>query len=136
MKKTALLKYPEATVLDQFGEDDIGRVALKAFFGIAEAWKLSRDESRVLLGDPSESTYYRWRQGKVAAIPRDTLERISVILGIYKALHILLPVSAQADTYVRRENTDFDGFSALAVMLRGNVDDLYRVRRYLDAWRG
>ncbi|MEN7342030.1 MAG: antitoxin Xre-like helix-turn-helix domain-containing protein [Pseudomonadota bacterium] len=136
MTKVAVLNSATADVFEQFGEDEIGRVALKAFFGIAHAWNLSRDESRVLLGAPSDSTYYRWRQGKVAAIPRDTLERISVLLGIYKALHILLPVARQADTYVRRENADFDGNSALAVMMRGNVDDLYRVRRYLDAWRG
>ncbi len=72
----------------------------------------------------------------MSALPRDTLERISVLLGIYKALHILLPIPARADGWIRRPNTAFDGNSALDVLLRGRVDNLYQVRRHLDAWRG
>ncbi|MFK8053147.1 MAG: antitoxin Xre-like helix-turn-helix domain-containing protein [Woeseiaceae bacterium] len=117
-------------------DEDIARVALSAFFNIAEAWDLSREASQVLLGSPSESTYYRWRQGKVATIPKDTLERISVLLGIYKAAHILFPIASRANEYMRRANDDFAGKSALDVMLSGSVDALYQVRRYLDAWRG
>lgn len=120
----------------EFSEHELGSVALKAFFSLAEAWQLTREEAQVLLGSPSESTYYRWRQGKVSALPRDTLERISVLIGIYKALHILLPEPDRANAYPRRANSDFDGESALDIMLQGSVDSLYRVRRYLDAWRG
>jgi len=44
-----------------------------------------------LLGLDSRSTLQSWKRGKVAAISKDALERISYILGIYKGLHILLP---------------------------------------------
>ncbi len=125
-----------AASIDAFDEQEVARVSLQAFFSLAEHWQLRREEAQVLLGSPSESTYYRWKQGRVANIPRDTVERISVMVGIYKALHILFPVTERADGYLRRENSDFDGQSALAVMLRGNVEHLYEVRRYLDAWRG
>ena len=66
------------------------------------------------------------------------LERVSYILGIYKALNILLPNEQAADAWVRCPNTAplFGGKSALDRMLLGKVSDLYVVRQYLDAQRG
>ena len=114
----------------------VDAVAIKAFFNLAGEWGLGRDEQINLLGGPSPRTYYRWKAGSVAALPRDTLERISVLLGVYKAIQILLPVPERANAWVRRPNKAFGGESALDVMLKGRVDHLYAVRRYLDAWRG
>jgi hypothetical protein len=66
------------------------------------------------------------------------LERLSYILGIYKALQILLPDEAAADAWIRQPNdaAPFGGRTALERMLSGHVADLYEVRRYLDAERG
>jgi hypothetical protein len=68
----------------------------------------------------------------------DTLERLSYLLGIYKALQILLPDPQAADEWVRKSNSapPFGGDSALERMLSGQVADLYVVRQYLDAQRG
>ena len=110
--------------------------AMRAFFGIAAAWGLTTDDARTLLGAPPTSTYYKWKKGAVSAISRDVIERISYVLGIYKALQILLPQPAAADTWVRKPNAAFAGVSALSLMLSGNVSDLYRVREYLDGQRG
>jgi hypothetical protein len=96
----------------------------------------------VLLGDPPRSTFYKWRDALAGdapgKLPRDVLERISYVLGIYKALQILFPDPARADAWVRRPNDapPFGGRSALERMLSGNVGDLYLVRQYLDAERG
>lgn len=110
---------------------------LRAFARIAEQWGLSTDEQRRLLGEPPRSTYFAWRKAPdKAVLPRDTLERLSLLLGIYKALQILLPDAAAADAWVRKPSAAFGGSSALAVMLAGNVADLVRVRRWLDAARG
>lgn len=122
--------------LDEFEPARVSAVALKAFFNLAREWELGRDDRITLLGGPSVRTYYRWRAGQVATLPRDTLERISVLLGIYKALQILFPSGQRATQWLRRPNRAFGGESALDVMLKGRVDHLYRVRRYLDAWRG
>jgi uncharacterized protein (DUF2384 family) len=122
--------------LDAFEPERVSAVAVKAFFNLAREWALGRDARIVLLGSPSVRTYYRWRAGQVAALPRDTLERISVLLGIYKALHILFPTAERANAWLRRPNEAFGGETALDVMLKGRVDHLYRVRRYLDSWRG
>lgn len=112
--------------------------ALRTFFRICDAWRLSNDEARKLLGDPPRSTYFMWKKAGAGQLARDTLERISYILGIYKALQILLPDPASADAWVRKPNAAplFGGKPALQRMLSGNVADLYVVRQYLDAWRG
>ena len=112
--------------------------ALRTFFAIAEAWRLTNDEAMKLLGDPSRSTFYEWKRAGDGRLSRDTLERISYVLGIYKALQILLPDPAAADGWIRKPNTAplFGGKSALERLLSGNVGDLFVVRQYLDAVRG
>lgn len=111
---------------------------LRAFFRIAELWGLSVDEQMTLLGVTARSTFFKWKKDPNTVLPRDTLERISYILGIYKALQILLPDEKAADEWVKRPNTAalFGGRSAMDRMLSGQVADLYVVRQYLDAQRG
>jgi hypothetical protein len=118
--------------------EKLAPAALRTFFRIASAWELTQAEARALLGDPPESTYYKWKSGKVGSVPGDLLERISYVLGIYKALQILLPDPAAADAWVRRPNAAplFNGRSALELMLSGRVADLFLVRQYLDWERG
>ena len=117
----------------------LAAAGLRAFAGIAAQWGLSVDEQLRLLGDPPRSTYFAWRKHpERATLSRDTLERLSYLLGIYKALQILLPEPEVADAWVRRPNTapPFGGRPALDRMLAGNVADLAAVRRYLDSVRG
>lgn len=123
----------------EIGSDRMAAAGLRAFARIAEAWNLSVDEQLALLGQPPRSTFFAWRkQPDKAALSRDTLERLSNILGIYKSLQILLPDAAAADGWVRKPNAapPFGGGTALARMLAGNVSDLNLVRRYLDGVRG
>jgi hypothetical protein len=122
------------------GRDDVALAApaLRAFFAIAERWGLSAVQQRTLLGNPPSSTFYKWKKEQGGNLPRDVLERISYVLGIYKALQILLPDPVRADGWISEPNAAplFGGRSALDRMLAGNVSDLYIVRQYLDAQRG
>jgi hypothetical protein len=115
-----------------------GGAGLRAFANIAERWDLSVAEQQKLLGIPSRSTFFKWRRERDPRLPLDTLERLSYLLGIYKALQILLPDPQAADEWVRKPNSapPFGGDSALGRMLSGQVADLYVVRQYLDAQRG
>ena len=131
--KTAIHKPPESPA-----EAALAGPALRAFFQIAGHWGLGANQQRVLLGNPPPSTYFKWKKLRDGALPRDALERISYLLGIYKALQILLPDPQRADRWITEPNTAplFGGRSALDRMLGGNVSDLYVVRQYLDAQRG
>jgi hypothetical protein len=119
--------------------DQLSAAGLRAFAHIAELWHLTIDEQLCLLGQPPRSTFFSWRKHpETARLPRDTLERLSNLLGIYKSLQILLPDTTAADAWVRQPNATapFGGRSALQCMLAGNVSDLNAVRRYLDGVRG
>ncbi|MBK6351548.1 MAG: MbcA/ParS/Xre antitoxin family protein [Steroidobacteraceae bacterium] len=112
--------------------------ALRAFFRISAAWGLKSAEERVLLGQPPESTFFKWKKEQDGTLSRDVLERISYVLGIYKALQILFPDPVRADAWIKRANSAplFAGQRALDRLLSGNVSDLFVVRQYLDAQRG
>ncbi|KAG0190455.1 hypothetical protein DFQ28_002027 [Apophysomyces sp. BC1034] len=77
---------------------EMSAAGLRAFFNIAHDWQLSVDEQLVLLGSPGRSTFFKWKAAPDAArLSRDTLERLSHLLGIYKTLQILLPQPEAAD---------------------------------------
>jgi hypothetical protein len=128
-------QHPAVPALDSV---EIGATALSAYFNITAAWGLSAEEERTLLGSPPRSTFFKWKSERAARLSADTIERISYVMGIYKALRILLPTAEAAHAWVRKPNTaaGFGGKSALERMLGGRVIDLADVRRYLDAERG
>jgi uncharacterized protein (DUF2384 family) len=112
--------------------------AIRTFERIADCWELKPKERQTLLALP-RSTYFHYTQHpEKARLSPDTLERISYLFGIYKALHILLPRSEAADTWLRRTNSApiFNGHAPLDIMLGGKVGNLFIVRRYLDGERG
>lgn len=119
-------------------DHDLSGPALRAFFRIAGAWGLNAAQERTLLGNPPASTFFKWKKERAGNLSRDVLERISYVLGIYKALQILFPDASRADAWLTLPNAAplFHGQTALDRMLGGNVSDLFVVRQYLDAQRG
>jgi hypothetical protein len=115
-----------------------GAAALRTFFRIAEAWELDNADQLALLGLRSRTTLAAWRKGGEVALSPDTLERLSYVFGIYKALQMLLPSTEAADAWIRKPNAGplFNGASALDRLRAGKVADLFLVRQYLDAQRG
>lgn len=135
-----MTNLPEA-VSAQGPRRRLGPAAIRAFTRLAEIWKLSGAQQARLLGlEPTQlSTLYKWKsQPGRANLSHDTLDRISYLVGIYKALHVLLPDDAAADGWIHRPNDAslFGGRSALVRMLGGSMHDLFLVRSYLDAQRG
>ena len=125
---------------DQIRKDPshIANAALQAFFNLTKIWGLSSTEERTLLGAPQESTFFKWKATKSAhRLSKDTLDRISYLLGIYKDLNILLPSAQSANEWIRKPNQapQFNGQSALDRMMSGCVIDLADIRRYLDTQR-
>lgn len=111
---------------------------LRTFFRIADAWRLEPEEQRGLLGWPARSTLYTWKAGRAVTLPYDTLIRLSLVFGIYKALHVLYPDAALADGWVRLPNRNslFGGRPPVTCMIEGGIEALIAVRRLLDARRG
>lgn len=112
--------------------------AMRTFLNLAKAWRLSVEDQRGLLGWPAASTYHKYKAGDVGTLSYDMLTRISLLLGIYNALHILYPDDALADRWVKLPNSNslFGGKPALSLMVDGGIDGLTQTRRLLDGRRG
>jgi hypothetical protein len=94
----------------------LSKSALKGFFKLAAAWNLRDEDARELLGGLSSSTFYEWKRNPDRVLEVDRITRISYLLGIYKALHILYG-DKLADEWVALPN-------------------MQTVRKLLDARRG
>jgi hypothetical protein len=115
----------------------LSKSALKGFFKLAAAWKLRDEDARQLLGGLSSSTWYDWKKHPDRVLEVDCITRISYLLGIYKALHILYG-DQLADEWVSLPNTNriFEGRTPLSLMLGGGMLAMQLVRQLLDARRG
>jgi hypothetical protein len=111
--------------------------ALKGFFKLAHAWSLRDEDACVLLGGLSASAFYEWKKKPARLLEVDRITRISYLIGIYKALHILYG-DELADRWVNlpNRNTVFGGRTPLAYMQEGGILAMQMVRKLLDARRG
>ncbi len=107
------------------------KAALKLF----RLWEINDEQASIILDLPRR-TFARWKAGGVGRIGRDGQARLSNLMGIHKALRTIFRDPARAYAWIKAPNETFEGRSALAVMLGGEITDLMRVRRYLDAERG
>ena len=98
-------------------------------------WGLTDTEAATLL-DTASRTFARWKLGNPGRMGRDQKARLSNLMGIHKALRIIFRDPEGVYSWVRQANRAFGMRTALEVMLGGELTDIMRVRRYLDAERG
>ena len=115
--------------------DEEAEAMFRACVNLFRLWRLSDNDAAVLLDLPAR-TFARWKTGAIGRIGRDQKARLSNIMGIHKALRIIFREPDRAYGWIRASNSAFGGRSAIDVMLSGELTDLMRVRRYLDAERG
>jgi hypothetical protein len=111
---------------------------IKAFVNIVEKWGLNEAQARGLLGGIASSTFHAWKtEPRGRRLDQDTLMRISLLIGIYKALHIYFG-KPWADRWVMLGNRGpmFAGQAPIDYMLRQGQPGMLQVRRMLDTWRG
>src|ERR1700687_4304243 len=110
--------------------------AIKGLLRIATHWKLRDDDTRGLLGGISSGSFYTLKN-RAKTLDEDQLTRISLLIGIYKALNILYGQKL-ADAWITLPNTNpmFGGDSPLNYVTKGGIPALLRVRQLLDARRG
>lgn len=117
--------------------------ALRSVLNAFAKWGVAGERAATLLGVPKR-TYHQWAKyvadgGSLREpLGADTLDRMSYVLGIWKASMILLPDEKAAIKFVTSPNTAavFGGRSPLDRMLDGRILDLAAVRAQFDGWRG
>lgn len=114
---------------------DEAAAMFRAVLNLFGKWGLTDEQAATLLDMPLR-TFRRWKAEGPGRISRDGRARLSNLMGIHKALRIIFTEAARGYAWIRAANDAFGGASALEVMLGGELTDLMRVRRYLDAERG
>jgi hypothetical protein len=112
--------------------------AVKGFLGIVEKWNLRDPDARQLLGGMSTGSYYTLKkEPKNRVLDQDTLTRVSLLIGIFKALNILYSPRL-ADAWMTLPNTNpmFRGVTPLAYIVQRGQPGMVHVRQLLDARRG
>jgi hypothetical protein len=109
---------------------------LKAFFRIMARWQVRDEDARALLGGMTNGPFYELKRRPDRVLDADRLTRVSFLVGIFKALHILHG-EAVADAWVGLPNRNpiFAGGTPLDYMIRGGLPAMLTVRRLLDARR-
>ena len=115
----------------------LSRPAIEAFFAIVEKWDLRNEDAMALLGGTSHGRYYELKKNRKGLLSQDELTRISLLIGIFKALNILFN-QRLANQWTTRPNSNpmFNEAPPLELLVRGGVPGMISVRRLLDARRG
>lgn len=117
---------------------------LRWLFERYRRWGLSMSDLAALLGGVSERRLYSWKRyvetKNEINIPRDTLERISLLLGIHKALTLITPDGHEDEAYAMFQKPvellGLQGRSIRDFLLEdGSIGAMYFVRRSLDSMR-
>jgi hypothetical protein len=118
--------------------EQLSASAIKGFNKIVEKWRLTESQARGLLGGIASSTFHAWKnEPHKQRLTQDILLRISLVIGIFKALNIYFDENL-ADRWVTLRNRGplFAGAAPVDYMIREGQPGMLQVRRMLDAWRG
>lgn len=108
----------------------------RAIINLFAKWGVKDADAAIILGGISTKTVQRWRDGDYGRVSRDMGDRMSNLLGIHKALRIIFSDPQGGYDWINASNKAFGDKSALFVLRRGGMEDLIRIRRYLDSVRG
>jgi uncharacterized protein (DUF2384 family) len=130
-----LRKLPDLT--DSATRKRLSPAAIEAVLKIAEKWGLKSDDAMLLLGGISNGRYYGLKKSRKGVLTQDELTRISLLIGIFKALNILFSEKL-ANQWVSRPNSNpmFKNQPPLAFLIQGGMPGMLAVRRLLDSRRG
>ncbi len=114
----------------------LSQSAVDGLFAIVDKWQLPVEKVGELLGGIPRSTLYKMKTA-AGTLKQDELTRVSYVVGIYKALHILLPPE-HADRWMTQPNDSFlfGGQPPVEYAIRNGIPGLQQIRSLLDAARG
>lgn len=121
-------------VVQELSSSELGAAGMRTFFRIAEEWRLSDGEQAAIMNLGADQLRSA-RTAEGAWMKDDTLERLSHVFGIFRAINTLLPNASRAAQWMRATNHApiFNGRSAVQLISSGRIEDLSLVRRYLEA---
>lgn len=110
------------------------KVGFKTAVNILELWKFTDVEKAIVLGDFSNATFRRIKGGNLGRkLTIDRRTRVSLILGIHKALRTMFIQEKHRLEWINNKNRAFNDHSPKELMLSGSLVGLHEIRRYFDS---
>jgi hypothetical protein len=128
----------EVALADPATRKRLSPAGIKAFLRIMDRWRIKDQDARDLFGGVSSGSFYGLKkEPRRRVLDQDTLTRISLLIGMFKALNILYS-RRLADAWMTLPNSNpmFRGSTPLAYILRLGQPGMVEVRQMLDARRG
>lgn len=119
--------------LGRYSEAKVASVCGELVGALASEWELTDDELSILLGPDANVDALL---AEPTSVPDTVIDRIGLLIGIDRAACTLLPIRDRATAFLRKPNTELNGKSAMSIMLRGSVEDIETVHRFLNAKLG
>lgn len=120
----------------KISQAEIDRVAIKLFLRIINEWGLTAQQGCMLAGVENPEILNLWdqqiAQNKPLKLAQNTLERLSLVVGIYGGIQEAFTDSAQWRVWIHKPNSRFHDMSALDWILLQGVSGLKDVRNYLE----
>ena len=135
MSQLRLIKSTSPDFMPDPITDQEAAAMFRAAVNLMRLWGVTDTQAALLLDLPVR-TYARWKADGAGRMGRDGKARLSNLMGIHKALRSIFRDPQRGYDWVRKPNAMFVGKTALDIMLGGELTDLMRVRRALDAERG
>jgi uncharacterized protein (DUF2384 family) len=125
-------KLPDLT--DSATRKKLSPAAIQALFRLSEKWGLKNEDAMGLLGGISNGRYYELKKSRKGVLTQDELTRVSLLIGIFKALNILFSEKL-ANQWISRPNSNamFKNAPPLAFLIEAGIPGMLHVRRLLDA---
>ena len=130
-----LRKLPDLS--DSATRKRVSPAAIEAVLTILKKWGLKNDDAMLLLGGISKGRYYGLKKSSTGQLTQDELTRVSLLIGIFKALNILFSEKL-ANQWVSRPNSNpmFKNQPPLVFLIQGGIPGMLTVRRFLDSRGG
>lgn len=107
--------------------------AVKIFSNLCVEWSILPEKSFMLLGFADVEELFAWQNEDLDRVNSDkALEMLSHLMAIYKLLHQIFANQKQANAWLVKSNSGFNGASALSVIMEKGLDGASIVRRYLE----
>lgn len=111
--------------------------AVKIFSNLCAEWSILPEQSFKLLGFADVEDFYAWQSGELDRVNNDkALEMLSHLMAIYQLLHQIFANQAQANAWLLKANSVFNGASAVSVISEKGLTGASIVRRYLEQQLG
>ena len=113
----------------------LSAAGMRTFIRISERWGLNDSEAAAVIACGASVIQDARHNREIEGLTAEQLQRLSLVLGIYRAINILLPVPARADVWLHRPNSAeiFGGRTPLELMSSNLISDIVAVRKYVDA---